>query len=99
MNINDFISNNKPRSKKSIFDEHLEDINKLLDLDYSQKQVIEYLKSKCKSKAGLSEQNLSSYLKKSKNKITKKDKNLNTDKSKDSIIEDGEKNLLTFLQI
>ena len=28
MNINDFISNNKPRSKKSIFDEHLEDINK-----------------------------------------------------------------------
>lgn len=55
MNINDFISNNKPRSKKSIFDEHLEDISKLLDLDYSQKQVIEYLKSKCKSKAGLSE--------------------------------------------
>ena len=99
MNINDFISNNKPRSKKSIFDEHLEDINKLLDLDYSQKQVIEYLKSKCKSKAGLSEQNLSSYLKKSKNKITKKDKNINTDKFKDSIIEDGEKNLLTFLQI
>ena len=45
--------------------------------DYSQKQVIEYLKSKCKSKAGLSEQNLSSYLKKSKNKITKKYKNLN----------------------
>ena len=71
MNINDFISNNKPRSKKSIFDEHLEDINKLLDLDYSQKQVIEYLKSKCKSKAGLSEQNLSSYLKKSKTKIAK----------------------------
>ena len=85
MNINDFISNNKPRSKKSIFDEHLEDINKLLDLDYSQKQVIEYLKSKCKSKAGLSEQNLSSYLKKSKTKITKKDKNINIDNSKDLI--------------
>ena len=96
MNINDFISNNKPRSKKSIFDEHLEDINKLLDLDYSQKQVIEYLKSKCKSKAGLSEQNLSSYLKKSKNKITKKDKNINIDQSKDLIIEAGEKKSIDF---
>ncbi len=31
MNINDFISNNKPRNTKIfIFDEHLEDINKLL---------------------------------------------------------------------
>ena len=90
MNINDFISNNKPRSKKSIFDEHLEDISKLLDLDYSQKQVIEYLKSKCKSKAGLSEQNLSSYLKKSKNK------NINTDKFKDSTKEDGEKKPIDF---
>ena len=90
MNINDFISNNKPRSKKSIFDEHLEDINKLLDLDYSQKQVIEYLKSKCKSKAGLSEQNLSSYLKKSKNK------NINIDQSKDSTKEDGEKKPIDF---
>ena len=96
MNINDFISKNKPRSKKSIFDDHLEDINKLLDLDYSQKQVIEYLQSKCKSKVGLSEQNLSSYLKKSKNKITKKDKNINTDKFKDSIIEDGEKKPIDF---
>ncbi|PRM87512.1 hypothetical protein CJ671_09970 [Aliarcobacter cryaerophilus] len=96
MNINDFISNNKPRSKKSIFDEHLEDINKLLDLDYSQKQVIEYLKSKCKSKAGLSEQNLSSYLKKSKTKITKKDKNINIDNSKDLIIEDGQKKPIDF---
>lgn len=90
MNINDFISNNKPRSKKSIFDEHLEDINKLLDLDYSQKQVIEYLKSKCKSKAGLSEQNLSSYLKKSKNK------NINIDQSKDLTKEDGEKKPIDF---
>ena len=90
MNINDFISNNKPRSKKSIFDEHLEDISKLLDLDYSQKQVIEYLKSKCKSKAGLSEQNLSSYLKKSKNK------NINIDQSKDLTKEDGEKKPIDF---
>ncbi|MCT7549077.1 hypothetical protein [Aliarcobacter butzleri] len=75
MNIDDFISSNKPRSKKSIFDEHIEDINKLLELNYSQKQVIEYLKSKCKNKTGLSEQNLSFYLRKSKNKITTKVKN------------------------
>ena len=73
MDLDKFIQNNTPKKKISIFDEYVEDINKLLELNYSQKQVIEYLKSKCKSKAGLSEQNLSSYLKKSKNKITKKD--------------------------
>ncbi len=81
MNIDDFISSNKPRSKKSIFDEHLEDINKLLELNYSQKQVIEFLKAKCKNKTGLSEQNLSFYLKKSKNKITQEVKNIDKDKS------------------
>ena len=81
MNIDDFISSNKPRSKKSIFDEHLEDINKLLELNYSQKQVIEYLKTKCKNKTGLSEQNLSFYLKKSKNKITTKPKNIDKENS------------------
>lgn len=80
MNIDDFISSNKPRSKKSIFDEHLEDINKLLELNYSQKQVIEYLKAKCKNKTGLSEQNLSFYLRKSKNQVTPEMKN--TDKEK-----------------
>ena len=76
MNIDDFISSNKPRSKKSIFDEHLEDINKLLELNYSQKQVIEFLKAKCKNKTGLSEQNFSFYLKKSKNQITPEVKNI-----------------------
>lgn len=81
MNIDDFIQNNKPRSKKSIFDEHLEDINKLLDLNYSQKQVIEFLKAKCKNKTGLSEQNLSFYLKKSKNKTTTELKNIDKEKS------------------
>ncbi len=96
MDLDKFIQNNTPKKKISIFDEYVDDINKLLDLNYSQKQVIEYLKSKCKSKAGLSEQNLSSYLKKSKNKITKKDKNINTDKFKDSIIEDGEKKPIDF---
>ena len=59
MNIDDFIQNNLPKKKTSVFDEHLEDINKLLELNYSQKQVIEFLKAKCKNKTGLSEQNLS----------------------------------------
>ena len=96
MELEKFIQNNTPKKKISIFDEYVEDINKLLELNYSQKQVIEYLKSKCKSKAGLSEQNLSSYLKKSKNKITKKDKNINIDNSKDLIIEDGQKKPIDF---
>ena len=91
MNINDFISNNKPRSKKSIFDEHLEDINKLLELNYSQKQVIEYLKTKCKNKTGLSEQNLSFYLKKSKNQITPEVRNIDKEKSKNIVKENVEK--------
>jgi len=66
MNIDDFIAKTKPRSKKSIFDEHYEDISRLINLHYSQKQVIEFLKTKCKNKTGLSEQNLSCYLKKHK---------------------------------
>lgn len=81
MNIDDFIQNNLPKKKTSVFDEHIEDINKLLELNYSQKQVIEYLKAKCKNKTGLSEQNLSFYLKKSKNQITTKSKKINENKS------------------
>lgn len=91
MNINEFISNNKPKSKKSIFDEYLEDINKLLDLGYSQKQVIEYLKAKCKNKTGLSEQNLSFFLRKSKNKNIPELKNIDRDKSKNVTKENIEK--------
>jgi hypothetical protein len=91
MNIDDFISSNKPRSKKSIFDEHLEDINKLIELNYSQKQVIEFLKAKCKNKTGLSEQNLSFYLKKSKNQITLELKNTDKEKSKNVVKENAEK--------
>ncbi len=91
MNIDDFIQNNKPRSKKSIFDEYIEDINKLLELDYSQKQVIEYLKAKCKNKTGLSEQNLSFYLKKSKNKTTQELKNIGRNKSENVVKENIEK--------
>ena len=91
MNIDDFISSNKPRSKKSIFDEHLEDINKLLELNYSQKQVIEFLKVKCKNKTGLSEQNLSFYLKKSKNKTTTEVKDIEKEKSKNVEKENIEK--------
>ena len=84
MNIDDFIQNNLPKKKTSVFDEHIEDINKLLELNYSQKQVIEYLKFKCKNKTGLSEQNLSFYLKKSKNKTTTKPKKIDENKSENT---------------
>ena len=103
MNINDFISNNKPRSKKSIFDEHLEDINKLLDLDYSQKQVIEYLKTKSKNKAGLTESNLSRFLKKFKNQSIKEVINIHKNTSKNLVKENGatsslEQDMLDFVK-
>lgn len=91
MNIDDFILSNKPRSKKSIFDEHIEDINKLLELNYSQKQVIEYLKTKCKNKTGLSEQNLSFFLRKSKNQVKQEVKNIDKNKSKNVVNENIEK--------
>ena len=91
MNIDDFIQNNLPKKKTSVFDEHIEDINKLLELNYSQKQVIEFLKVKCKNKTGLSEQNLSFYLKKSKNQITPEPKDINKNKSKNVIKENIEK--------
>ncbi len=76
MNIDDFIQNNTPKKKISIFDEHIEDINKLIELNYSQKQVIEFLKAKCKNKKGLSEANLSKYLKKPRDKSEVKQKNI-----------------------
>lgn len=91
MNIDDFIQNNLPKKKTSIFDEHIEDINKLLELNYSQKQVIEFLKAKCKNKTGLSEQNLSFYLKKSKNKITTKPKKIDENKSENILNKNIEK--------
>ncbi|RZV14510.1 hypothetical protein D3M61_04530 [Aliarcobacter butzleri] len=91
MNIDDFIQNNLPKKKTSVFDEHIDDINKLLKLNYSQKQVIEYLKSKCKNKTGLSEQNLSFYLRKSKNKIIQEIKNTDKEKSKNVIKENIDK--------
>ena len=43
--------------------------------------MIEYLKAKCKNKTGLSEQNLSFYLKKSKNKVSTELKNTHEKKS------------------
>lgn len=82
MDLDKFIQNNTPKKKISIFDEYVEDINKLLELNYSQKQVIEYLKTKCKNKTGLTESNLSRYLKKPKNKNIKEFKNIDIDKPK-----------------
>ena len=83
MNIDKFIQNNTPKKKISIFDEYVEDINKLLELNYSQKQVIEYLKTKCKNKTGLTESNLSRYLKKPKKQNVIEVKNIVIDKPKD----------------
>ncbi|WP_152059370.1 hypothetical protein [Aliarcobacter butzleri] len=82
MDLEKFIQNNTPKKKISIFDEYIEDINKLLELNYSQKQVIEYLKTKCKNKTGLTESNLSRYLKKPKKQNLREVKNIVIDKSK-----------------
>ena len=91
MDLDKFIQNNTPKKKISIFDEHLEDINKLLELNYSQKQVIEYLKTKCKNKTGLTESNLSRYLKKPKKQNIKEVKNIDNNESKDSTKDNSEK--------
>ena len=83
MDLDKFIQNNTPKKKISIFDEYVDDINKLLELNYSQKQVIEYLKTKCKNKTGLTESNLSRYLKKPKKQNVIEVKNIVIDKPKD----------------
>ena len=83
MDLEKFIQNNIPKKKISIFDDYVEDINKLLELNYSQKQVIEYLKTKCKNKTGLTESNLSRYLKKPKIQNVREVKNIVIDKPKD----------------
>ena len=83
MDLDKFIQSNTPKKKISIFDEYVEDINKLLELNYSQKQVIEYLKTKCKNKTGLTESNLSRYLKKPKKQNVIEVKNIVIDKPKD----------------
>lgn len=82
MNLDKFIQNNTPKKKISIFDEYVDDINKLLELNYSQKQVIEYLKTKCKNKTGLTESNLSRYLKKPKKQNIKEVKNIDINESR-----------------
>ena len=94
MDLDKFIQSNTPKKKISIFDEYVEDINKLLELNYSQKQVIEYLKTKCKNKTGLTESNLSRYLKKPKKQNIKEVKNIDNNESKDSTKDNSEKKLI-----
>lgn len=91
MDLDKFIQNNTPKKKISIFDEYVEDINKLLELNYSQKQVIEYLKTKCKNKTGLTESNLSRYLKKPKKQNIKEVKNIDNNELKDLTKDNSEK--------
>ena len=91
MDLDKFIQNNTPKKKISIFDEYVKDINKLLELNYSQKQVIEYLKTKCKNKTGLTESNLSRYLKKPKKQNVREVKSIDKNESKNSMKENIEK--------
>lgn len=91
MDLDKFIQNNTPKKKISIFDEYVEDINKLLELNYSQKQVIEYLKTKSKNKTGLTESNLSRYLKKPKKQNVREVKSIDKNESKNSMKENIEK--------
>jgi DNA-binding transcriptional MerR regulator len=87
MKLEDFINKNNPKKKSSVFDEYLEDIKTLLNLNYSQKQIIEYLKLKPnnKNKPGISEANLSSYLK----KVRKLNKLDTVEEKKEVIIENN----------
>lgn len=66
MELEEFINRNKKRQNTSIFDNYQEDIKKLLELKFSQESIIEYLKTKKenKKKKGLTQANLSLYLKK-----------------------------------
>ena len=91
MDLDKFIQSNTPKKKISIFDDYVEDINKLLELNYSQKQVIEYLKTKCKNKTGLTESNLSRYLKTPKKQNIKEIKNLDNNESKNIVKDKIEK--------
>ncbi|WP_418186539.1 hypothetical protein [Aliarcobacter lanthieri] len=91
MDLDKFIQNNTPKKKISIFDEYVDDINKLLDLNYSQKQVIEYLKTKCKNKTGLTESNLSRYLKKPKKRNIKEVNNIDNNESKNIVKDKNDK--------
>ena len=91
MDLEKFIQNNAPKKKISIFDEYIDDINKLLELNYSQKQVIEYLKTKSKNKTGLTESNLSRYLKKPKKQNVREVKSIDKNESKNSMKENIEK--------
>lgn len=90
MKLEEFMNKNEPRKKSSVFDEYLKDIKSLLDLNYSQKQVIEYLKSNSKNKSGLTEANLSIYLAKIKkeNKFEKAKDKIADENSKEIVIED-----------
>lgn len=90
MKLEEFMNKYEPRKKSSVFDEYLDDINTLLNLNYSQKQIIEYLKSNSKNKSGLTEANLSIYLSKIKkeNKFEKVKDKIIDENSKEIVIED-----------
>lgn len=90
MNIEEFISKN--RKRKSIFDEYKNDIIKMIKSEVSQENMIVWIKKKSKGKIskGLTQGNLSQYIKRLKtNNLTKSQedffqKEVTTSKEKNS---------------
>ncbi|PHR58987.1 MAG: hypothetical protein COA44_02230 [Arcobacter sp.] len=65
--LDSFIVNN--RKRKSVFDEFRNEIFRMIEGDVSQLNIIKYVKSKVKKKTrGLTQPNLSEWLKRQKNK-------------------------------
>ncbi|WP_137014464.1 hypothetical protein [Sulfurimonas crateris] len=69
MSLEEFLTNNEPNKRKSVFEKHRDTIFTLLEKEYSQKQVIEYLRSVSKNKTGITDSNLSKWLKRNKTKL------------------------------
>ncbi|MDQ1341234.1 MAG: hypothetical protein QG567_2392 [Campylobacterota bacterium] len=66
MKLEDFMRKNKPLKKVSALEPYREEIKTLLDNNYTQEQILEFLK--ISKKVQVSRQSLSSFLKKNKHK-------------------------------
>lgn len=72
MSLEEFLTNNEPNKKKSVFEKHRDTVFILLEKEFSQKQIIEYLRSVSKNKTGITDSNLSKWLKRNKTKLQEK---------------------------
>lgn len=68
MKLEDFMRKNKPLKKVSALEPYREEIKTLLDNNYTQEQILEFLK--ISKKVQVSRQSLSCFLKKNKHKST-----------------------------